>query len=197
MKKNLLFFSALFLTLSILTVCWMTNGFTDFGGTGRIIMPIFWGFILMASVFEPMLLQPPIILRTSVIPNWELMVRGILCGILVFGIWVALIYLGDAISGYELTLILVGIALANLTAYFAISVNNKGDLKGVMKPGLMDRKVIQRIYGREHVWLPVDAKKFTWLDLDYYNNCQRELEAEGFVCFGDKENQTLTQESLG
>lgn len=192
MKKNLLFFSVIYLTLSILTVCWMTDGFTKFDGAGiQTLMPIFWGFVLMACVFEPLLLQPPIILRTSTIPCWELIFRGILCGILVFGIWVALIYLGDATSGYGITLILVGAVLANLTAYFAISVNNNRDQTGVLKPRLMDRKVIERIWGKEHVWVPVEAKEFTWLDLEYYDNCQRELETHGFRCLGDREDQTL------
>jgi hypothetical protein len=149
MIKSLAYGLTICATLSALVVVWITKGFKDFGASeGKPLMPVFWGIILFALVFQPILISDFVIKRLRSMSYWRLFARAFCAGAIIYGIWACLYYAGLKLGRYEFVLIVVGWGLGLGVATLALSLPvslvgqraapNGGPAATVEKPSIPD-----------------------------------------------------------
>ena len=80
--------------------------------------------------------------------------------------------------------------LASLVAVWAVaSVLTKLAVRRGARRVLEDNEAL---FGGTHSYVEVDARRFRWLDREFYDDLQKLLEREGFTRVADIENVTLT-----
>ena len=111
--KTLVYWLSICATLSTLALFWMSDGFKDFGASeGRSLMPIVWGIVLFAAAFEPLLLSDVLEKRLRARGYLNLVVRGVVSGAMILGVWACLYRVGLSYKDYTVILIVVGYGLA-------------------------------------------------------------------------------------
>jgi hypothetical protein len=111
--KTLVHWFSICFALSISLGFWATGGFRDFGAARELpIMPFILGTALFCVAFEPLLLSDFLEKRVRACSFFNLMVRGFVSGLAIFGVWAGLYAIGRRVAIDELVLIIAGYALA-------------------------------------------------------------------------------------
>ena len=124
-ERNLSYFSGICLSLSILAYL----SFAD--GHQIELMPIIWGVVGCAVVFEPLLLLEKINKRMKERSILSLFGIGCAVGLIVFGFWAGLYQIGLRFSGHEIYFIFGGYFGAMGIAALPLLLKSKAEPVGI------------------------------------------------------------------
>lgn len=120
--KSLAYSLSILTVFSVFTLMWMTNCFTHLGRITDPFLPVVWGILLFASLFEPFMLMDFVANRTRALTFGNLVVRGMLAGIIIIACWTCLYFVRTMTGDYVWILFAVGYGIALIVGALGVTL---------------------------------------------------------------------------
>lgn len=118
--KSLVYSLTILIVFSVFTIMWMTNFFTQFGRAADPFMPVVWGILLFGFLFEPFMLTDFVANRVRTLTYSNLVVRGIVAGVIICTCWACLYLVRTVVGDYAWILVAAGYGIALIVGAFGI-----------------------------------------------------------------------------